>query len=53
MVRTEANTSSWRGLWTAEHLVETRLDVPFRADPVDESLATGLATRRPPILRGL
>jgi serine beta-lactamase-like protein LACTB, mitochondrial len=41
MVRTEANTSSWRGLWTADHLAETRLDVPFRADPVDESFVAG------------
>ena len=41
MVRTEANTSNWEGLWTADHLAETTIDVPFRADPVDESFATG------------
>ncbi|HEY7635608.1 MAG TPA: hypothetical protein VH763_08695 [Gemmatimonadales bacterium] len=33
MVRTEANTRAWDGLWTADHLAETALDVPFRADP--------------------
>ena len=41
MVRTAANTRAWEGLWTSAHLAETRLDVPFRSDPVDESFATG------------
>jgi CubicO group peptidase (beta-lactamase class C family) len=41
MVRTAANTRAWEGLWTPAHLAETELDVPFRADPVDESFATG------------
>ena len=41
MVRTEANTRAWQGLWTAAHLAETEIDVPFRADPLDESFATG------------
>src|SRR5206468_1687929 len=41
MVRTEANTRQWDGLWTPAHLAETALDVPFRADPLDESFATG------------
>jgi serine beta-lactamase-like protein LACTB, mitochondrial len=41
MVRTEANTRQWDGLWTAAHLAETSLDLPFRADPLDESFAMG------------
>jgi serine beta-lactamase-like protein LACTB len=41
MVRTAANTRAWEGLWTPAHLAETRLDVPFRSDPLDESFATG------------
>ena len=41
MVRTEANTRAWEGLWTPSHLAETTVDVPFRADPLDESFATG------------
>jgi len=41
MVRTDANTRSWDGLWTAAHLAETTLDLPFRADPLDESFAIG------------
>jgi CubicO group peptidase (beta-lactamase class C family) len=41
MVRTEANTRAWDGLWTPAHLAETTVDVPFRADPLDESFATG------------
>jgi CubicO group peptidase (beta-lactamase class C family) len=41
MVRTEANTRAWEGLWTPAHLAETTVDVPFRADPLDESFATG------------
>ena len=43
MVRTEANTRNWEGLWTADHLAETTIDVPFRADPVDESFAARVA----------
>ena len=41
MVRTEANTRQWDGLWTPAHLAETSLDLPFRADPLDESFAIG------------
>jgi CubicO group peptidase (beta-lactamase class C family) len=41
MVRTAANTRDWNGLWTPAHLAETEVDVPFRADPVDESFALG------------
>ncbi len=56
MVRTEANTRNWQGLWTADHLAaETTIDVPFRADPVDESFASGasnyLTTHRSCTLR--
>jgi CubicO group peptidase (beta-lactamase class C family) len=41
MVRTAANTRAWTGLWLPAHLDDTELDVPFRADPLDESFATG------------
>jgi CubicO group peptidase (beta-lactamase class C family) len=41
MVRTEANTQAWQGLWLPAHLAETSIDLPFRADPLDESFATG------------
>ncbi len=37
VVRTEANTEQWRGLWTAAHLSATRVDEPANTDPVDPS----------------
>ncbi len=41
MVRTEANTRQWEGLWTPAHLSATRIDEPSNADPVDPSWALG------------
>jgi len=41
IVRTEANTKQWQGLWTPAHLASTKLNVPAMADPVDESWEPG------------
>ncbi len=41
MIRTEANTSAWIGLWQQKHLRSTQVGVPFNADPVDPSWAPG------------
>jgi CubicO group peptidase (beta-lactamase class C family) len=41
VVRTQANTEQWSGLWTPGHLSATRLDQPANADPVDPSWAIG------------
>lgn len=41
MMRTEENTNAWRGLWQPRHLSDTRVGVPFNADPVDPTWAPG------------
>lgn len=41
VVRTQANTEQWAGLWQSRHLSSTRIDVPFNADPVDPTWSPG------------
>lgn len=41
MVRTVENTEKWKGLWQPRHLSDTRVGVPFNADPVDPTWSPG------------